>query len=54
MSGCQTYDIEEDDILEGRMLTIGHEEFHRITDVRRRTMTLLTEDAGLRPAHRSS
>lgn len=40
---AHVYDIDCDDILEGRMLTISHEEFHRITDVQCGTMTLLVK-----------
>jgi hypothetical protein len=47
---AHVYDIGQDDILEGRLLAIGHEEFHRITDVRRRTMTLLVKCPAVKEA----
>jgi hypothetical protein len=47
---AHVYDIDQDDILEGRMLTISHEEFHRITDVQRRTMTLLVKCPAVKEA----
>jgi len=40
---AQIHDIGQDDLFQGSMLAINHEEFHRLINVRRRTMTLLVK-----------
>jgi hypothetical protein len=47
---AQVCDIGQDDIFEGSILAINHEEFHRLIDVRHRTMTLLVKCPAVKEA----
>ena len=47
---AQICDIGQDDIFEGSILAINHEELHRLIDVRNRTMTLLVKCPAVKEA----
>jgi hypothetical protein len=49
-TAAQVCDIGQDDIFEGSILAINHEEFHRLIDVKHRTMTLLVKCPAVKEA----